>query len=60
MLLLITIGMISGCFENPSFPASSPSSSDIKPLKQTTSESFKLPDVITETRSAFSEPDTKD
>ena len=60
MLLLITTGMLSGCFESPSSPASSSAPSDIKPLKHTTSEPFKLPEGVTEIQSAFSESDTKD
>lgn len=58
----MTSGLLSGCFESPTSPTStsSPIPKETTPLKHTTREPFKLPDGVTEIRSAFSEADTKD
>lgn len=50
--------MLSGCFESPSSPSSLPP--EKKPLKQTSSEIFTLPDGVTDIHSAFSEAKTSD
>lgn len=61
MLLLMTTGLLSGCFESTTTSSSttSPIPKETTPLKHT-KESFPLPEGVTEIRSAFSEADTKD